>query len=197
MNRIFEGTNEINRMIITGWLLKRAMSGQLRAASGHQEDHGRGHGRAVVRGTGRHAWRPSRRSSSNAKKLSMLVAGAASQKYMQKLADQQEIMGAIADMVIEAFTMDSCLLRARKFVEAQGEQKAALVIAMTQVYIAGAIDRLEAAAKKVIAAVAEGDMLRTQMAIVRRLMKYEPVNVIALQEQIAARVLETGKYVTV
>ena len=67
---------------------------------------------------------------------------------------------------------------------------------MTQVYVAGAMTRLEASAKKVIAAVAEGDMLRTQMAIVRRLVKFDPVNVIGLQEQIAARVLETGKYVT-
>jgi hypothetical protein len=132
----------------------------------------------------------------NAKKLAMLVAGAASQKYMQKLADQQEVMGAIADMVIEAFAMDSALLRARKSVEANGEEKAALMIAMTQVYLEGAFARLEASAKKVIAAVAEGDMLRTQMAIVRRLTKHEPVNVIALQEKIASRVLETGKYVT-
>jgi len=132
----------------------------------------------------------------NAKKLSMLIAGAASQKYMQKLADQQEVMGGIADMVIETFAMDSALLRARKSVEAHGEDKSALVVAMTQVYLEGAFARLEASAKKVIAAVAEGDMLRTQMAIVRRLAKHEPVNVIALQEKIASRVLETGKYVT-
>ena len=132
----------------------------------------------------------------NAKKLAMLIAGAASQKYMQKLADQQEVMGAIADMVIEAFAMDSALLRARKYVEAHGEEKASLVVAMTQVYLEGAFASLEAAGKKVVAAVAEGDMLRTQMAIVRRLSKHEPVNVIALQEKIASRVLETGKYVT-
>ena len=74
----------------------------------------------------------------NAKKLAMLVAGAASQKYMQKLADQQEVMGAIADMVIEAFAMDSALLRARKYVAANGEAKAAMVVAMTQVYLEGA-----------------------------------------------------------
>jgi butyryl-CoA dehydrogenase len=104
-------------------------------------------------------------------------------------------MGAIADMVIETFAMDSALLRARKYVEANGEAKAGMVTALTQTYIAGAMTRLEASAKKVIAAVAEGDMLRTQMAIVRRLVKQEPVNVIALQEKIAARVLETGKYV--
>jgi alkylation response protein AidB-like acyl-CoA dehydrogenase len=195
VNRIFEGTNEINRMIITGWLLKRAMSGQLAllaAIKKTMDEVMAGPSFEELEGT----LAAEQKIVSNAKKLSMLVAGAASQKYMQKLADQQEIMGAIADMVIETFAMDSCLLRARKFVAANGEQKSALVTAMTQVYIAGAMSKLEAAAKKVIAAVAEGDMMRTQIAIVRRLVKHEPVNVIGLQEQVAARVLETGKYVT-
>ena len=196
VNRIFEGTNEINRLIITGWLLKRAMSGQLAllpAIKKTMDEVMAGPSFDELEGT----LAAEQKIVGNAKKLTMLVAGAASQKYMQKLADQQEIMGAIADMVIETFAMDSCLLRARKFIEAQGEQKAALVTAMTQIYIAGAMSRLEASAKKVIAAVAEGDMLRTQMAIVRRLVKFEPVNVIALQEKVAARVLETGKYLTV
>jgi butyryl-CoA dehydrogenase len=196
VNRIFEGTNEINRMIITGWLLKRAMSGQLPllpAIKKTMDEVMAGPSFEEMEGT----LAAEQRVVSNAKKLSMLVAGAASQKYMQKLADQQEIMGAIADMVIEAFAMDSCLLRARKFIETHGEQKASLVTAMTQIYIAGAMGRLEASAKKVIAAVADGDVMRTQMAIVRRLVKFDPVNVIALQEQVAARVLETGKYVTV
>jgi butyryl-CoA dehydrogenase len=195
VNRIFEGTNEINRMIITGWLLKRAMSGQLAllpAIKKTMDEVMAGPSFEELEGT----LAAEQKIVGNAKKLSMLVAGAASQKYMQKLADQQEIMGAIADMVIETFAMDSCLLRARKFIAANGEQKSALVTAMTRVYIASAMSKLEAAAKKVIAAVAEGDMMRTQIAIVRRLVKHEPVNVIGLQEQIAARVLETGKYVT-
>ena len=196
VNRIFEGTNEINRMIITGWLLKRAMSGQLALLPAIQKTMDE-----VMAGPSSDELEgilaAEQKIVSNAKKLSMLVAGAASQRYMQKLADQQEIMGTIADMVIETFAVDSCLLRARKFIEASGEPKSALVIAMTQVYIAGAMSKLEAAAKKVIAAVAEGDMMRTQMAIVRRLVKHEPVNVIGLQEQIAARLIETGKYVTV
>jgi len=195
VNRIFEGTNEINRLIITGWLLKRAMSGQLPllpAIKKVMDEVMAGPSGEELEGT----LAAERKLVESGKKLAMLVAGAASQKYMQKLADQQEIMGAIADMVIEAFAMDSAVLRARKYVEAHGEEKAALVVAMTQVYLEGAFARLEAAAKKVVAAVAEGDMLRTQMAIVRRLAKHDPVNLIALQEKIASRVLETGKYVT-
>ena len=194
VNRIFEGTNEINRLIITGWLLKRAISGQLAllpAIKKTMDEVMAGPSTEELEGT----LAAERKIVENAKKLSMLVAGAASQKYMQKLADQQEIMGAIADMVIPTFAMDSALLRARKYAEERGDDKAALVVAMTQVYIAGAMAKLEAGAKKIIAAVAEGDMLRTQMAIMRRLVKHEPVNVIALQEKIAARLLETGKYV--
>ncbi len=195
VNRIFEGTNEINRLIITGWLLKRAMSGQLPllpAIKKVMDEVMAGPSGEELEG----ALAAERKLVENAKKLSMLVAGAASQKYMQKLADQQEIMGAIADMVIESFAMDSALLRARKHVATHGEEKAGIIVPMAQVYLEGAFNRLEAAAKKVIAAVAEGDMLRTQMAIVRRLAKHEPFNVIALQEKIAARLLETGKYVT-
>src|SRR5271166_6241872 len=195
VNRIFEGTNEINRLIITGWLLKRAMSGQLAllpAIKKVMDEVMAGPSCEELEGV----LAVERKLVENAKKLSMLVAGSASQKYMQKLADQQEIMGAIADMVIETFAMDSALLRARKYVAANGEAKAALVVAMTQVYLEGAFTKLEAAAKKVVAAVAEGDMLRTQMAIVRRLAKHEPPNVIALQEKVAIRLLETGKYVT-
>jgi hypothetical protein len=88
------------------------------------------------------------------------------------------------------------VLRTQKLIAAQGEKAAQLAIAMTQVYAAEAMNKIEAAAKKVIAAVAEGDMLRTQMAILRRLSKHDPVNTIALRQQIANRVLEAGKYVT-
>jgi alkylation response protein AidB-like acyl-CoA dehydrogenase len=195
VNRIFEGTNEINRMIITGWLLKRAMSGKLPLLPAIKKTldevmSGPGSGEPLE-GT----LAAERTILSNAKKLTLLVAGAASQKYMTALADQQEILGAIADMIIQTYAMDSAIVRARKLIERSGESGAKYAVAMTQAYIADAMATIEASAKKVLAAVAEGDMLRSQMAILRRLAKYEPYNVIALRQQIADRVIEQGKYV--
>ena len=113
---------------------------------------------------------------------------------MQAIQDQQEVMGAIADIVIETYAMESAVLRAQKMAQQQGEAAAASAIAMTRIYLSQAMDRVESAAKKIIAAVAEGDMLRTQLAILRRLVKHEPFNTIALRQQVAERVIERGKY---
>ncbi|HWG88360.1 MAG TPA: acyl-CoA dehydrogenase family protein [Candidatus Acidoferrales bacterium] len=195
VNRIFEGTNEINRMIITGWLLKRAMSGQLAlmpAIKKLMDEIMSGPSTAEpLEG----ALSAERTLVANAKKVALMLAGAASQKYMMAIADQQEILAAIADMVIDIFAMDSVVLRTQKLIERQGEVKSQVAVAMTQVSLAKAMDNLEASARKVLAAVAEGDMLRTQLVILRRLFKYEPFNTIALTQQIANRVFEAGRYV--
>ena len=195
VNRIFEGTNEINRMIITGWLLKRAMKGQLAlmpAIKKLTDEIMSGATAEPLEGP----LAAERTLVSNAKKAGLMLAGAAAQKYMMDLENQQEILAAVADMVIEGFAMDSTVLRTRKLVERQGEGKSQLAIAMCQVSLAQSMDRVEAAARKVVAAVAEGDMLRTQLVILRRLFKYEPYNVIALTQQIANRVVDAGRYVT-
>src|ERR1700738_1759989 len=201
INRIFEGTNEINRLIITGFLLKRAMSGQLplMPAIKRLMDEvlsGPSVGEEI---DGPLALSEERKLVAQAKKLGLFVSGAATQKYMQTIQDQQEVMGAIADMTIEIYAMESAVLRAQKMVEGvssskKGEASAALPIAMTRVYLTQALEKVEAAAKKVIADVAEGDMLRTQLAIVRRLSKHEPFNTIALRQQIAQKTIEAGKY---
>ena len=194
VNRIFEGTNEINRMIITGWLLKRAMSGQLALMPAIKKTLDE-----VMAGPSSEefdgALADERKLIANAKKLTLLIAGAATQKYMMAIQDQQEVMGAIADMVIETFAAESAVLRARKLIAAQGESQTKLAVAMTQCYLMDAMAKIELAARKVAAAVAEGDMLRSQMAIIRRLAKHEPANTIALRQQIAERVIEAGKYV--
>jgi butyryl-CoA dehydrogenase len=194
INRIFEGTNEINRLIITGFLLKRAMTGQLPLMPAIKKLMDE-----VLSGpsVGEEIEGPlaeERKLVAQAKKLGLFVAGSATQKYMQSIQDQQEVMGAIADMTIEIYAMESAVLRAQKMVEQKGEASAALPIAMTQVYLTQALDKIETAAKKVIADVAEGDMLKTQLAIVRRLSKREPFNTIALRQQIAQKTIEAGKY---
>jgi butyryl-CoA dehydrogenase len=195
VNRIFEGTNEINRMIITGWLMKRAMSGQLALmpaikklmdevlsgpSMGEQPEGELALEKALL---------------ANAKKTALFVAGVASQRYMMELAEQQEVMAALADVIIEVFAMDSALIRTAKLVRSKGEAGSALPIAMTQVYLAEAMAKIEVAARRVLAAAAEGDNLRIQTAILRRLVKHDPINVIGLRQQIATRTIEAGKYV--
>ena len=195
INRIFEGTNEINRLIITGWLMKSAMSGKLAlmpaikalmdevmAGPSPREDEGDGPLAAELQ------------LLVSAKKLTLFAAGAATQRYMAAIADEQEVMGAIADSIIEVFAMESAILRAEKMAAGKGGAGSTMAVAMARIYAAGAMDRIELASRKVIAAVAEGDMARTQMTILRRLAKHEPVDTIALRRQVARHVIQAGRY---
>jgi alkylation response protein AidB-like acyl-CoA dehydrogenase len=194
INRIFEGTNEINRLIITGFLLKRAMSGQLPLMPAIKKLMDEVLSGPSMSEEIEGPLAEERKLLDQAKKLGLFAAGAATQKYMQAIQDQQEIMGAIADMTIESYAMESAVLRAQKIAEIKGEAAASLPIAMTRVYLSQAMEKIESAAKKIIAAVADGDMLRTQLAILRRLAKYEPFNTVELRQKIAQRVIERGKY---
>jgi butyryl-CoA dehydrogenase len=194
INRIFEGTNEINRLIITGFLLKRAMSGQLALMPAIKQLMDEVLSGPTVGEGMEGVLAEERKLVASAKKLGLFAAGAATQKYMQQIEEQQEIMGSIADMVMEIYAMESAVLRTAKMATAKGEAAAALPIAMTRVYLTQAIEKIEAAAKKIIAAVADGDMLRTQLAIVRRLGRHDPYNTVELRRQIAQKVIERGKY---
>ncbi len=199
INRIFEGTNEINRLIITGWLMKSAMTGKLALMPAIKQLMDE-----VMSG-------PTPREDedsdsplaeelyllSQAKKLTLFAAGTAAQRYMDKIADEQEVMGALADMITEVFAAESALLRAQKIAESgkeTGKVSATIPVAMAKIYTAHAFDIIERSAKKVIAAVAEGDNLRTQTAILRRLSKHDPADAIALRRQVAQHVIKAGKY---
>jgi butyryl-CoA dehydrogenase len=189
INRIFEGTNEINRLIITGFLMKRAMTGQLpllpaikqimdEVMSPPAPNFDESAEDALAREAGILA---------NAKKVALFCAGSASQKYMNALADQQEIMADLADMIMEVYALESALLRARKM-------RPSLGTLATQYYAALAMNVIEAAARRVIAAVAEGDMLRTQLAILHRLLKHEPANMVETGRALARLAIDAGKY---
>jgi len=162
---LFEGTNEINRMIITGFVLKRAMSGQLALLPANQARDGRSNV-GTERGGTRRPLAAERRHRGERQELGLLIAGAASQKFMQTLPDQQEICGALADMIIETYAMESCLARTQKLVASRGDA-AKLAIAMTQGLSPAKHGESPKRPREVSAAVAEGDMLRTQLAIVR------------------------------
>jgi butyryl-CoA dehydrogenase len=189
INKIFEGTNEINRLIITGWMIKRALQGRLAllpAIKRVMDEVMAGPGtRTVYEGP----LAEERALLASAKKLSLFCSGAASQKYGNDLAEQQEVMGALADILIEVLTLESTILRTEKMA---GRNQ--LAINMTKYYAARSFRIVETAAERVIAAVAEGDMLRTQMAIFRRLAKHEPVNTVTLGREIAAVMVEAGRY---
>ncbi len=194
INRIFEGTNEINRLIITGFLMKRAMTGALPLMPAIKQIMDE-----VMSGPSAPEEREGPLAAehhllASARKLSLFAAGVATQRYMQALADQQEIMGALADCIMEVYALESCLLRAEKLRASKGDPAAAPAVAMTRYYAAKAITTIEQSARKVIAGAAEGDMLRTQMAILRRLAKHEPANTIGIGRQIAKAVVGAGKY---
>jgi butyryl-CoA dehydrogenase len=194
INRIFEGTNEINRLIITGFLMKRASAGQLPLLAAIKTLMEEVMSGPAVPAASEGPLSAEHQLLASAKKLNLFAAGAAAQKYMMALVEQQEVMGALADCTMEVFALESCILRAEKLLAAKGESSARQAIAMTRYYAAKAIQTVELSARKVIAAVAEGDTLRTQMAIFRRLAKHEPADTIGLGRQIAKHVLAAGKY---
>jgi alkylation response protein AidB-like acyl-CoA dehydrogenase len=196
INRIFEGTNEINRMLIPGRLMKSALSGNLpllpaaqalmdevlspQMASFDDDDALLAAEEKLVR---------------NAKKVALMTLGTAAQKYMMKLGDQQEILMGIADIIMDTYAMESAILRARKLAESQGEKAAARYLDITRVFCNDAVGRIESRAKATLAGMSEGDELRTLLAALRRFVKQQPMNTIAARQRIANDLIAANKYI--
>jgi alkylation response protein AidB-like acyl-CoA dehydrogenase len=193
VNRIFEGTNEINRMLIVQMLMKRALGGVLPLIPAAMKL-----GEEVLAGPSGEeapggAFAEEERSVAQAKKIFLLAAGAGMQRFREKLADEQEIVAALANIVMEAYAMESCLRRAQR-AAGRGGAAAGVMADAARAYIYEASERVEREARTALAAILEGDALRTQLAVLRRFAKREPVNTISLRRNVAAAVLAQDRY---
>jgi alkylation response protein AidB-like acyl-CoA dehydrogenase len=193
VNRIFEGTNEINRLLIPGRLIRRAMKGELpvfQKAMALMEELTSPQPASTEEGF----LAAEARLVAGAKKVALMCLGVAVQKFGQDLTDQQEVLGHFADVAMDTFAMESAVIRAQKHAAAVGDEKAALQEAAVRCFCQDATDRLEASARKLLAAVDEGDMLRTYLAALKRFTKREVLNTVALRRQVAAAAIELGAY---
>jgi hypothetical protein len=196
INRIFEGTNEINRMLIPGRLMKAAISGRLpllAAAQALQDEilsppmPNLEQDESLL-GT-------EEKLARNGKKVALMTLGTAAQKYMMALSDQQEILMGVADVIMDTYAMESAILRAKKLAATQGEEAAKLYLDMTRVFCNDAIERIEMHAKNTLSAMAEGDELRTLLAALRRFVKMTPINTVAARQRIANAMIEANRWV--
>jgi alkylation response protein AidB-like acyl-CoA dehydrogenase len=193
INRIFEGTNEINRLLATGMLLKRAQRGTLPLVEAVKKLQGELLAPpSLSSSTGSEPFAEENRMVENAKKIGLFVLGLAYQKYMNELENQQEVLAGITEVLMNAFAMESAHLRARKI--ANSGKNAQNASEMSAVFAREAMDTIEVSARTVLANCASGDNLRMSLAVLKRLSKYEPVDAIALRRGIAARILESGRY---
>ena len=131
----------------------------------------------------------------NARKVALMVLGTAAQKYMTALPEQQEILMGVADIITDTYAMESAILRTQKLAASQGEESAARYIDMTRVFCNDAVERIDANAKNTLAAMSEGDELRTLLAALRRFTKLTPMNTIAARQRIADVMIKANKYV--
>src|SRR3989442_858091 len=196
INRIFEGTNEINRMLIPGRLMKAALSGRLALLPAAQAlmDEILSPSMASF-DLDESLLATEQKLAQNAKKVALMTLGTAAQKYMMGLSDQQEVLMSVADIIMDTYAMESAILRTRKMAAAQGEDAVAQYVEMTRVFCNDAIERIEADAKNTLAAMAEGDELRTLLAALRRFTKMTPMNTVAGRQRIAQAMIAANRYV--
>jgi alkylation response protein AidB-like acyl-CoA dehydrogenase len=194
VNRIFEGTNEINRLLVPGRLIRRAMKGDLpvfqKATALLDEVTG---GPAPSEGDDGFLAAEARMVR-GAKKIALMCLGLAAQKFGQDLQDQQEVLAHFADIAMDIYALESTVLRTQKRAARDGEGKARLQEAATRCFAQDAMDRIEVSGRRLLSAVEEGDMLRTYLAALRRFAKRETANTVTLRRDVAEAAIAQGAY---
>ncbi|MFX3673906.1 MAG: acyl-CoA dehydrogenase family protein [Paenisporosarcina sp.] len=194
INRIFEGTNEINRLLVPGTFLRKAMKGELPLLQKAQalqeellmmmpeemEDAPLAQEKVLVQ---------------NAKKIGLLAAGLAAQRYGTKLEVEQEVLANIADIVNNLFAMESAVLRTEKAIQRDGVEKANQKLLYTQIFCQEAFESIERDAKETLIAAVDGDNLRMMLSALRKLTRYTPYNVIAKKREASVKIIDAEKYV--
>lgn len=194
INRIWEGTNEINRLLIVDMLMKAAMKGELPLLDAIKAVMGELMSYRPAMSDEEGILEKEQKMVGHAKKMGLLAAGAATQKYMDKLANEQEVVALIADIIIEIFAMESALLRSVKKIQKEGEEKSKIQIAATRVYINDSFPRVDILARKVFAAISEGEELRTQLMGLKKFARFTPINTITLRREIADSIIPVARY---
>jgi hypothetical protein len=195
INRIFEGTNEINRLLTIDMLMKRAMKGTLDlmtpAMAVQKElmsipDFGSSDEEGV--------FAKEKKALANLKKAGLMVAGAAVQKFMMKLSDEQEILMNMADMLIEGYIAESTLLRVEKLIGMRGEKACEVQKEMAMIYLHHAMEKAASAGREAISSFAEGDELRMMLMGLKRFTKIDPYNLKNARRKVADYIIEKGEY---
>jgi alkylation response protein AidB-like acyl-CoA dehydrogenase len=192
INRIFEGTNEINRLLMTGMLLKRSIKGDLGLLTAAKQMADELLDMPPENGESEGPFPAERRSIAGAKKIAVMLIGAAAQKYGEKLSDEQEVLGRVSDIVVDVYAAESVMLRVEKS-EARHLAKD-VGIDIVRTFVNEAMGEIELYAKEVLAAIAEGDTLRTYLTVLRRFTKSLPIDTIALERSIAEALIEKNHY---
>jgi alkylation response protein AidB-like acyl-CoA dehydrogenase len=194
INRIFEGTNEINRLLVPGMYLRKAMKGELpllQKAQQLQEELMM----LMPEEVGDGVLEQEKHLVCNAKKIALMVAGLAAQKFGQKLEKEQEVLVNIADIISNVYAMESALLRTEKAIQKSGLEKNKQKVLYTQIFCQEAFNEIEAHAKETIVAVEQGDTLRMMLSALRKFTRHTPINVIAKKREAAAALIEAERYI--
>ncbi|MGD6804680.1 acyl-CoA dehydrogenase family protein [Rossellomorea aquimaris] len=194
INRIFEGTNEINRLLVPGTYVRKALKGELplfQKAQALQEELMM----LMPEEVGDAPLEQEKYLVKNAKKIGLLIAGLAAQKYGKALEKEQEILVNIADIISNAYAMESAVLRTEKAINKNGVEKAKQKLLYTQIFCQEAFNEIEAHAKETLVAAETGDSLRMMLSALRKFTRYTPLNIIAVKREASEKLIEAERYV--